>query len=357
MPGSSGSFPIMPQLPEAVNRTRAAFAALLDGGGRGQAGPEGMLAEDQLALVACSGGADSLALAAAAAHFVRRGQARAGGVVVDHQLHPDSAEIAATAARQLRDLGLDPVISLTADVDPSSPDGPEAAARAARYRAFGQALAQTGAAHILLAHTRDDQAEQVLLGLARGSGTRSLAGIPARRGPFLRPLLGISREETEAVCTHEGLNWWEDPANADPKFLRSRIRAEILPTLEQRLSGSIRESLARTAQIAAEDARYLEDQAKEVFSRLLEDPDEQGNLRLDLERLAAEPPALRRRVIALAVVAVGGSNPSSERIAAVEQLLARQGSAGPVELEGHVTARRGTRDTPDYGKLVLGVRR
>lgn len=342
-PGSSGSCPSMPKLPQAVNRARAAVGEVLEA--------------EKLVLIACSGGADSLALAAAAAHHVRRGQARAGGVVVDHQLHPDSAEITATAAAQLRDLGLDPVLTLATDVEASSPDGPEAAARTARYRAFGQALAETGAAHILLAHTRDDQAEQVLLGLARGSGTRSLAGIPARRGPFLRPLLGLSRKETEAVCAHEGLLWWEDPANADPKHLRSRIRTEILPTLEQRLSGSIRESLARTAQIAAEDAAYLEAQAKEAFARLLEDPDEQGDLRLDLERLAAEPPAIRRRVIVLAVVAVGGSNPSSERIAAVEQLLGRQGSAGPVQLEGHVRAERGTRDTSDYGKLVLGPRR
>ncbi len=339
-PGSSvWSCGGVPKLPDAVNRARAAAGAVLDA--------------DHLTLVACSGGADSLALAAAAAHHVRRGEARVGAVVVDHQLHPDSARVTATAAGQLCGLGLDPVLTLTADVDPAGPEGPEAAARSARYQAFQQALAEAGASQILLAHTKDDQAEQVLLGLARGSGTRSLAGIPARRGPFLRPLLELTRAETEAVCAHEGLSWWEDPANQEPRYLRSRIRTEILPYLEERLSGSVRESLARTAQIAAEDAAYLEEQAKEVFARLLEDPGADGSIRFDLGRLSAVPPAIRRRVIALAVVAVGGSTPSSERIAAVEGLLGKQGSAGPVQLEGHVQARRGTRDQPDYGKLVF----
>lgn len=329
----------MPKLPDAVNRARAAVGAVLDA--------------DHLSLVACSGGADSLALAAAAAHHVRRGETGVGAVVVDHQLHPDSAQVSATAAEQLRGLGLDPVLVLSADVDPGSPDGPEAAARTARYRAFREALAETGAARVLLAHTKDDQAEQVLLGLARGSGTRSLAGIPAGRGPFLRPFLGLTRAETETVCAHEGMEWWEDPANEDPRYLRSRIRTEILPYLEEHLSGSIRDSLARTAQIAAEDAAYLEAQAKEVFARLLEDPGADGSIRFDLGRLSEEPPAVRRRVIALAAVAVGGARPSSERIAAVEGLLGKQGSAGPVQLEGHVEARRGTRDQPDYGKLVF----
>lgn len=333
----------MAKPPDAVNRARAAVGEVLDA--------------EHLALIACSGGADSLALAASAAHHVRREEVTAGAVVVDHQLHPDSAQVTARAAEQLRGLGLTPVLTLTADVDPSSPDGPEAAARAARYRAFQQALAESGASRILLAHTKDDQAEQVLLGLARGSGTRSLAGIPARRGPFLRPLLGLTREDTEAVCAYERLTYWEDPANEDPRYLRSRVRTEILPYLEERLSGSIRDSLARTAQIAAEDAAYLEAQAKEAFARLLEDPDAAGNLRLDLKKLSAEPPAVRRRVIALAVVAAGGSSPSSERIAAVEGLLSKQGSAGPVQLEGHVSVRRGTRDTPDYGKLVLRFHR
>ncbi|GAA3281451.1 tRNA lysidine(34) synthetase TilS [Nesterenkonia halobia] len=328
----------MPSLPQPVSAARRAVGAVLD--------PEG------LTLVGCSGGPDSLALAAAAAHHHRRGDARVGAVVVDHGLHPDSARIAATAAEQLRGLELDPVLVRTVAVDDAG-RGPEAEARTARYAAFAEVLAETGASRLLLGHTRDDQAEQVLLGLARGSGTRALAGIPAARGPYRRPLLELTRADVETICAHADLRPWHDPSNEDPRLLRSRVRTEILPFLAERLSGSIRESLARTAAIAAEDAAHLESEARETFARLLEDPDDAGRLRLDMAALDAEPPAIRRRVLALAVVAVGGENPSAERIAAVEGLLARSGSAGPVQLAGGVVARRGTHDSHEYGKLVL----
>ncbi|GAA1141889.1 tRNA lysidine(34) synthetase TilS [Nesterenkonia lutea] len=333
-----------PRRPDSVNRARRAVEAMLD--------PEG------LTLVACSGGADSLALAVAAAYHHQRSsgplaQARVGAVVVDHQLHPESEQVTATALAQLATLGLAPLVSLRAAVDPSSGVGPEAAARTARYQAFAQARSEAGASRIMLAHTRDDQAEQVLLGLARGSGTRTLAGIPATRGPFRRPLLGLTRADTEEICADAQLVPWQDPANADPQFLRSKVRTRILPFLEAELSGSIRESLARTAQIAAEDAAYLEEEAKQVFAALLEDPGAQGQLRMDLAALHRAPPAIRRRVIALAVVAAGGATPSYERLGAVEKLLLAQGSAGPVELEGRLSAHRGTRESADYGKLVI----
>ncbi|GAA3054594.1 MULTISPECIES: tRNA lysidine(34) synthetase TilS [Actinomycetes] len=329
----------MAALPPVVGAARRAVAEMLDA--------------DRLNLVACSGGADSLALAVAAAHHHRRGDVAVGAVVVDHRLHPESAAVTSTAVDQLRGLGLEPVLSLTVDVDFGSPQGPEAAARRARYEAFARAMAETGASRVLLAHTRDDQAEQVLLGLARGSGTRSLAGMPAVRGPFRRPLLGLGREDTEAICRWASLTPWQDPANSDPQLLRSRVRTEILPLLEERLTPGVRQALARTAQIAAEDADLLDAQAQDLFSQLMEDPDDVGRLRLPLDRLAEAPAALRRRVIALAVVAAGGAAPSFERLRAVESLLARQGSAGPIQLEGHVAAHRGTHDSPDYGKLVL----
>lgn len=334
----------MPEVPSALHAARRAVGDMLD--------PQG------LTLVACSGGADSLALAAVASWHHQRttgpsAHARVGGVVVDHHLHPDSVEVSGRAVSQLRTLGLDPVRIYSATVDPESPMGPEAAARTGRYRAFRKAMAEHGATRILLAHTKDDQVEQVLLGLARGSGTRSLAGIPPVRGPFRRPLLDFSRADTEAICQHYQLDWWQDPANSDPRYLRSKIRTDILPALERELSGSIRESLARTAKIAAADADYLESQAKEVFPLLLEDPDHTGTLRLKLKELRAEPPAIRRRVIALAVAAAGGANPSFERISAAEKLVMGSRSAGPVEMEGHIRIHRGARQTPDYGKLVI----
>lgn len=330
--------------PAALHAARRAVGQMLDPAG--------------LTLVACSGGADSLALAAAASWQHQRStgplaEARVGAVVVDHHLHPDSVEVSGRAVQQLKELGLDPVRIYPAQVDPDSPLGPEGAARAGRYQAFRTAMTDLGASRIMLAHTKDDQAEQVLLGLARGSGTRSLAGIPPARGPFRRPLLGLTRDETEAICDHHGLSWWQDPANSDPQYLRSKIRTEVLPYLERELSGAIRDSLVRTAEIAAADADYLETQAKEVFPALLEDPDATGALRLKLRPLRAEPPAIRRRIIALAVVAAGGANPSFERLCVAERLITGSRSAGPVQMEGQISVHRGARRTPDYGKLVI----
>lgn len=317
-----------------------------------------MVAQEGLTLVGCSGGADSLALAVAAAWHHQRASgptasARIGAVVVDHRIHPESAEVAFRAAEQLKGLGLDPVRIVTAEVDSDSPDGPEAAARTGRYHAFRAAMRELGSERMLLGHTKDDQAEQVLLGLVRGSGTRSLSGIPAARGPFRRPLLGITRDQTEAICRHAGLSWWEDPANTDPRYLRSRIRSQIMPYLEQHLSVSLREALTRTAEISAQDADYLDAEAKALFPQLLEDPDPAGALRLRLAPLRAEPPAIRRRVMALAVVAAGGSTPSYERLTAAEALVTGSRSAGPVQMEGEVSVYRGTRGSEEYGKLVF----
>ena len=190
-------------------------------------------------LVACSGGPDSLALAAVAAYFARRGHVdghpvMVGAVVVDHQLQPGSADIAAATAVTLRELGLAPVEVRTVDVAPTGM-GPEAAARDARHAALEAAANGTGAQAVLLGHTLDDQAEQVLLGLARGSGTRSLAGMRPVRGRLLRPFLGLRRADTLAICAAEGLDPWYDPSNADPSFARSRTRVEVLPVLEAKL--------------------------------------------------------------------------------------------------------------------------
>jgi tRNA(Ile)-lysidine synthase len=293
-------------------------------------------------LVACSGGPDSLALAAVAAYFARRGHVdghpvSVGAVVVDHQLQPGSAGIAATAARTLEDLGLSPVQIRTVDVA-STGAGPEAAARDARHAALDAAAEEAGAGVILLGHTLDDQAEQVLLGLARGSGTRSLAGMRPSRGRLLRPFLGLRRAETLEICRVEGLDPWHDPSNTDPAYARSRARVEVLPLLEEKLGPGVAESLARTASILQLDADYLEDVANDSFDRLRQQDGEAISLpEAELRDLA---PAVRFRVIAKAAAAVGGQQPSYQRLLAAEALLRRQGSAGPVELPGAVSVFR-----------------
>ncbi len=293
-------------------------------------------------LVACSGGPDSLALAAVAAYFARRGHVdghpvSVGAVVVDHQLQPGSAGVAATTARTLEDLGLSPVQIRTVDVA-STGVGPEAAARDARHAALEAAADEAGAAAILLGHTLDDQAEQVLLGLARGSGTRSLAGMRPSRGRLLRPFLGLRREDTLEICRVEGLEPWHDPSNADPVYARSRTRVEVLPLLEDKLGPGVAESLARTAAILQLDADYLEDVANDTFDRLRQQNGDEISLpEAELGDLA---PAVRFRVIAKAAAAVGGQQPSYQRLLAAEALLRRQGSAGPVELPGAVSVYR-----------------
>ncbi|MDQ6753581.1 MAG: tRNA lysidine(34) synthetase TilS [Actinomycetota bacterium] len=317
----------------------------------------GAAADAPLALVACSGGPDSLALAAVAAFFARRGQLRIGAVVVDHRLQEGSTQVAEATAEVLRTLGLAPVEISTATVFHEGV-GPEAAARYARYVALDQAAARSGARTVLLGHTLDDQAESVLLGLARGSGTRSLAGMPERRGIYVRPFLGLRRAETLAICAAEGLDPWHDPTNADPSFTRSRVRTRVLPFLEDELGPGIAQSLYRSARILAQDADYLDQLAAAEFQRLAEfTPPEQ--IRLPEEALRALPPSLRQRVLALAVVGLGGEQPSFERLLAAEALLARRGSAGPVQLAGKVSASRqprnrsGAQDRSSYGKLVF----
>ena len=293
-------------------------------------------------LVACSGGPDSLALAAVAAYFARRGHVdghpvSVGAVVVDHQLQPGSAGVAATTARILEELGLSPVQIRTVDVA-STGVGPEAAARDARHAALEAAADEAGAAAILLGHTLDDQAEQVLLGLARGSGTRSLAGMRPSRGRLLRPFLGLRRADTLEICRVEGLEPWHDPSNTDPVYARSRTRVEVLPLLEDKLGPGVAESLARTAAILQLDADYLEDVANDTFERLRQQTGDEISLpEAELRDLA---PAVRFRVIAKAAAAVGGQQPSYQRLLAAEALLRRQGSAGPVELPGAVSVYR-----------------
>lgn len=293
-------------------------------------------------LVACSGGPDSLALAAVAAYFARRGNVdghpvTVGAAVVDHQLQAGSADVAARTARTLTELGLAPVEIRSVVVAPTGM-GPEAAARDARHAALDSAAAAQGASAILLGHTLDDQAEQVLLGLARGSGTRSLAGMRPARGLLLRPFLGLRRADTLAICDAEELDPWHDPSNADPSFARSRTRVEVLPLLEEKLGPGVAESLARTASILQLDADYLEDVAESTYAALAEHSG--GEVRLPEEALRALAPAIRFRVIAKAAADVGGQQPSYQRLLAAEALLRRQGSAGPVELPGAVSVYR-----------------
>jgi len=291
----------------------------------------GDLAPGALVLAACSGGADSLALAAAAAFVAPRAGLRAGGVTVDHGLQPGSAARAAAVAARLARLGLDPVSSVPVAV--GSAGGPEAAARAARYEALARVAGDTGAAAVLLGHTLDDQAETVLLGLARGSGPRSLAGMPAVRGVFRRPLLGLRRSVAGAACADQDLPPWEDPHNADRRYARARVRHDALPALEAALGPGVAEALARTAGQLRADAEFLES----VSAGL-----RMGAGPLAVLSLSGLPAAIRTRVLRGAAVAAGcPAGALSERhVRALDELVTGFRGQRWIDLPGGVRAAR-----------------
>ncbi len=284
---------------------------------------------DRRLIVACSGGADSLALAFATAHVARR-QGRAwAAVTVDHGLQPGSADQAGQVRTQLLGLGYRDVQIATVSVDPGSPAGPEAAARAARSTVL-ESAAQAEGGTVLLGHTLDDQAETVLLGLARGSGLRSLAGMAPRVRHLLRPLLTVRRRTTEQVCAEQGLAVWTDPHNADPRFTRARVRSVVLPTLEAELGPGIAEALVRTAVLAREDADLLERLAAEA------DP---GTDDLPAAALLDLPRALRTRLIRRWLLRHGAAEIGLHHVRQVEALVTHWHGQGPINLPD-LTVRR-----------------
>ncbi|QHC65611.1 tRNA lysidine(34) synthetase TilS [Rathayibacter sp. VKM Ac-2759] len=322
--------PDRPRLTPAVADLRRAVRASLDG-----------LEAGALVLVALSGGADSLALASAVAFEAPRGGRRAGAVVVDHGLQEASAAVAGRAAEQARALGLSPVLREVVSVSAASGEGgPEAAARTARYRAFDDALVATGAAAILLGHTLDDQAETVLLGLARGAGAASLHGMAAVSGPLRRPLLGLGRDTTRAACVDAGLEFWEDPHNDDPRYSRVRVRRSVLPVLEDELGPGIAEALARTAEQLREDGDALDAMALDWALELVGQNDD-GHVTVDARGLAADPPALRQRIIRLVVANEFGVSLSRAQTLAVAALVTDWHGQRGVDLPGVVATRSG----------------
>jgi tRNA(Ile)-lysidine synthase len=303
----------------------------------------GLTATTGPVLVACSGGADSVALAAALAFEAPRARRRVGAVTVDHGLQPGSAQQARRTADLLRSLRLDPVTVVPVTVGTAG--GPEGAARDARTAALRVAAAGSGAT-VALGHTLDDQAETVLLGLARGSGPRSVAGMVEHRPPFWRPLLGVRRETTRAACAAQELPVWDDPWNTDPAYTRVRLRREVLPLLEQVLGGGVAPALARTAALLREDLDALDALAGEELGALL-GPD--GGL--PAGPLAQLPAALRRRVLRGWLLRAGVPDLQAVHLAAVDALLTRwrgqgradlPGGAGVVRASGRLTVQRGT---------------
>jgi tRNA(Ile)-lysidine synthase len=302
--------------------------------------------------VAVSGGADSLALTEAVAHVGHQRGLPVRALVVDHRLQGGSAQVAAAAARTACELGADTAEVLTVEV--TGPGGIEAAARRARYAALRGALSRENAL-VLLGHTRDDQAETVLLGLGRGSGPRSVAGMKPFDPPWGRPLLDTPRSVTRAACAELGVEVWQDPQNSDPRFTRARLRAEVLPLLEDVLNGGVAAALARTAAQLREDLETLDALAAGVLAGTRELPGagEAGRCAapgLAIAPLVATPAALRRRVLRAWLLDAGARDLSDGHLRAVDALIGEWRGQGGVWLPGSLVVER------SHGRLAVNRR-
>jgi tRNA(Ile)-lysidine synthase len=293
-------------------------------------------------LVALSGGPDSLALAHATAFEAPRLGMSVVSATVDHGLQTGSAEVACHAAEQARGAGI--ADARVVGVDVGAEGGPEAAARAARLAALSDVAAETEAVAVLLGHTLDDQAETVLLGLARGAGATSLAGMAPRRVDerglaWVRPLLGIRREQTLAFCAASGLQAWSDPHNADERFSRVRVRRTVLPVLEDELGPGIAEALARTAEQLREDEAAFADMIDEVIEDIVEHVE--AGIAVSVPALAANPPALRNRIIRHIALSEFGASLTRVQTREIARLVTDWHGQGPIDLPGFTASRRG----------------
>jgi len=327
----------------------------------------GGIAPGSLFLVAVSGGADSLALAYAASFVFPKAGHRLEAVIIDHQLQQGSDAVALNAHNTLNTMGVDaqivrvdidaadrePVVVTTGaleEVDDASVDATgsagntsrtgniESRARDARLKALTAVATSRRAIAVLLGHTKDDQAETVLLGLTRGSGPLSIAGMQKVSGLWWRPFLGLSRATTEQVCVDAGLSWWSDPHNSEDRFVRPRIRHHVMPVLEQQLGPGVADALARTAELIRQDGEVLDQMAQRVYDSL---GDLGGGGIVPVWLWDSHPPAIVSRVLRLVALNALGSHLSHTHTETLMRLVTHWRGQGPVDIPGGRVIRQG----------------
>lgn len=367
------------RLRKAVGAVRATLSAVelcdVQAPEFAQHGDHAVAADAPLVLVACSGGRDSMALAAVSHIVCTSMGVRCGAVIVDHGLQAGSEQVASEAEDRCHALGLGPVIMRNATVQARG-EGLEAAARQARYDELCAAAHESGAIAVLLAHTMDDQAETVLIGLLRSRGVDALAGMPqvfTRSGAtFARPLLTLTRAETTGICEDLGVEYWDDPTNGDAVDgelpndypLRSRVRHDLLPAIERFAGFNVTRHFAESARLARMDKEYLDQRSDEVMGEAVtavdrpassaavstdtpracaaDDTNDSGHgigLMIGVKRIAREPEAIRLRVIAHAL-SQAGVNASAAQIAAIDRLVVDWHGQGGVSLPRGYSANR-----------------
>jgi tRNA(Ile)-lysidine synthase len=241
-------------------------------------------------------------------------------------LQEGSAEIADTAKTRLEVLGLSArVITVTV----GSEGGVEHAARTARYDALSSAARDTGARAVLLGHTMDDQAETVLLGLARGSGPSSISGMAETSGLWWRSFLGLRREDTRQLCVDAGIEWWDDPHNTDERFLRPRVRHRVLEVMETELGPGVVEALARTADLVRADDDLLDALASE---RLAPYRTHLDGSHLPISAVEGEPEPIATRMLRLALGHIGVEGLYRSHTDAVMALVTDWHGQGPIDI-------------------------
>ena len=284
-------------------------------------------------LVAASGGADSSALAAALLLECKTKSIKVIALIIDHGLQKNSADVTHETKRTLTKIGYENIEIRRVTVEIT--DGLEASARRSRYQALNDVANSHNAVAVFLGHTKDDQAETVLLGLARGSGSRSLSGMASRVDRYRRPLLSITRAQTEAACEEAGIKFWQDPHNQSMEFTRVRVREVVLPTMEKEIGPGISDALARSAKLLRDDADALDYLSDEIFSKL--EP-----ASLEISKLESQPRAIRTRILRKAIYLAGApqGSLSAEHIEPVEALITAWKGQGPISLPGGVTVAR-----------------
>lgn len=304
-----------------------------------------------LLLVACSGGRDSMALAHVAHVVAGMLGVRCGAAVIDHGMQDSSAEVAAQAADRCRSAGLDPVIVRRVDVDASAlAGGPEAGARGARYRALADIARRYDARAVLLAHTMDDQAETLLLGLMRGGGPGAACGMPraiVRDGvAFLRPMLGLTRADTTAICRSVGIGWWDDPTNGDAYAggeipdglpLRSQLRHTVMPALAAIGGPSFAAHMAQAAEALREDDDYLDAEAARIADErhlvtVIIADGRRDAARIDATGLASLARPLRTRIVARTLRGLDIGGFTSRHVERIDALAVDWHGQGSVRL-------------------------
>lgn len=308
---------LTPQVADARRAIRAAFE-----------NPE--LAKAKSVLLAVSGGPDSMALAAACAFELPKLGIVFRALIVDHSLQENSSLVALEAKSRLGEMGVQALVSrITVK---AKGEGLEAAARSARYRALEQARERAGADFILLGHNLDDQAETVLLGVTRGSGLRSIAGMKLVDGYYVRPFLGISKANLRQACLDAGIAFWDDPHNLDPSFTRVRIR-NLMGTLDSELGPGITHALARTAEVANEADEIITELAQQLISKA------SAATGLQVSVMVSAQTGIRRKALLLWLQEAGAKTPSRAQVLAVEGLITNWHGQKPLRLSG-ITVER-----------------